>query len=290
MSYILLIFAAFLSSFSGIGATYYNRKNALHKDAPQPYVLVFLGVVFMCWLIKFLTNPCFDIAVIPYSILFTLGYTTAVVCSINAYKEGPMMLSSLITQLSMISTTIWGFFFWNSKITANIIIGLLLVITSLILCLYNRKDIAKSNKKVTSKWIIYISLYFIGNSVASIVQVSEQIDFNATYGDFFMALSTLCSLITYVIIYLKSSRSDAKQILKSSWYIPAFVGVCNFIVNFFIITLATLLSASIVYPVLMIGALAITSIFSIFIFKEKMGWWQWIGVVMGTISILLLSV
>ncbi len=32
------------------------------------------------------------------------------------------------------------------------------------------------------------------------------------------------------------------------------------------------------------------TIFSLFIFKEKMRWWQCLGVVIGTIAILLLSI
>jgi len=38
----------------------------------------------------------------------------------------------------------------------------------------------------------------------------------------------------------------------------------------------------------MIGSLAVTSIFSIAIFKERMNWWQWGGVVLGAIAIALL--
>ena len=70
---------------------------------------------------------------------------------------------------------------------------------------------------------------------------------------------------------------------------PIFVGIFNFATNLLIITIATLISANIVYPVLMIGSLVITSIFSIFVFKEKMRWWQWIGVAVEVVAIVFLS-
>ena len=289
MPYILLSFATLFISFTGIGATFYNRKNGSFRDTPQIYNLITLAAVFSCWLVKFLTNPEYDIAVIPYSIIFTLGYTVAMVFSVYAYRDGPMMLSSLIMQLSMISTTVWGLLFWESEVTLEVITGLVFVIVALVLCLYNGKDNGGEHKKITARWILFISLYFIGNSAASTIQRTEQIDFDSSYGDFFMVIATLISFIACLIVYLQSDRSDTKKILRTSWYLPIFVGIFNFATNLLIITIATLISANIVYPVLMIGSLVITSIFSIFVFKEKMRWWQWIGVAVGVVAIVFLS-
>lgn len=290
MPYLFLSLATLFISFSGIGATFYNRKNADYRDTAQIYNLVTLAVVFLCWAIKFLSNPEYDLAVIPYSLIFTVGYTAAMAFSVYAYREGPIMLSSLIMQLSMISTTVWGFFFWNSKLTAAVVIGLILVVIALALCLYNGKTTKKHHKKITLKWILFISLYFFGNSVASTTQRTEQIDFNSAYGDFFMAIATFISFAVCLILYLTSDRRDTKKILRGSWFLPALVGFFNFAANLLVITIATLLSANVVYPVMMIGSLSITGIFSIFIFKERMRWWQWTGVAVGAVAILLLSV
>ena len=76
--------------------------------------------------------------------------------------------------------------------------------------------------------------------------------------------------------------------MATSWYLPALSGLFNFFQNLFVIALATLLSSNIVYPVLMIGSLSITLVFSIGIFREKMKWWQWIGVLLGAVAIALL--
>ena len=199
-----------------------------------------------------------------------------------------MALSSLIMQLSMISTTVWGFFFWESEITASVIVGLLLVIVALVLCLYTGKDGEGEKKRISAKWLLYISLFFVGNSVGTITQRTQQLDFDSAYGDFFMTVATGVSFAVCLFVYLKSDKTDTKKILEGSWYIPLLCGAFNFFQNLFVIILATLLSANIVYPVLMIGSLAITSIFSIAIFKERMNWWQWVGVVVGAIAIALL--
>lgn len=288
MPYLILIAATLFMSCNGIGATFYNRKNTSFKETAKIYNLLILGTVFICWLIKFLADLEFDFKVIIYSLVFTVGYTTAMLSSVCVYREGPMALSSLIMQLSMISTTVWGFFFWESEITAPVIVGLLLVIVALVLCLYTGKDGEGEKKKISAKWLLYISLFFVGNSVGTITQRTQQLDFDSAYGDFFMTVATGVSFAVCLFVYLKSDKTDTKKILEGSWYIPLLCGAFNFFQNLFVIILATLLSANIVYPVLMIGSLTVTSIFSIVIFKERMNWWQWVGVILGSIAIVLL--
>ena len=291
MPYFLLITATLFLSFSAIGAGLYNRKNAQKKSSSQIYNLIQMAAVFVLWLIKFLSNPEINVAVLPYSVLFAIGYIAAIVSSVYAYKEGSLILSSLIMQLSMITTSIWGFFFWNSPITPTIVIGLLLVVLALWLCLYTGKREGKDKKRINARWLLFISIYFIGNSLGSITQRTQQLDFNSAYGDFLMVVATAIGLVAVTIRFLISDRTNAVSIIKGSWYLPFLAGAFNFFINLIIITLATsTLSPTLVYPFIAVGSLAMNTIFSLFIFKEKMNWWQWLGVGIGTLSIVLLSI
>ena len=90
---------------------------------------------------------------------------------------------------------------------------------------------------------------------------------------------------------MKSERSDSKMILKKSWFFPVLAGGLNGILNLLVILLATsTLSPSLIYPVIGVGSLGVTTIFSTVIFKEKMHWWQWVGVAVGAIAVVLLSI
>jgi uncharacterized membrane protein len=58
-----------------------------------------------------------------------------------------------------------------------------------------------------------------------------------------------------------------------------------------VMLLATsILSPSLVYPAISVGGLVLVAIFSLFVFKEKLKWWQWVGIVLGTIATALLSI
>ena len=160
MSYLLLVIAAFFLSFGGIGVNFYNRKNVGRRGSDCLYILIETCVVFLIWLVKFLISPDVDLAVLPYSMLLAAGYVATMLVSVPAYKEGSLMLTSLIMQLSGITTSIWGFFFWDSPITLYVIIGLVLVVLSLWLCLFNGRTAENGKRNITAKWLFLIFVYF----------------------------------------------------------------------------------------------------------------------------------
>ena len=79
--------------------------------------------------------------------------------------------------------------------------------------------------------------------------------------------------------------------LKDSCIYPIVEGICNVLLNLFVILLAsTILSPSMVYPIIGVGGLMIVTLVSIFAFKERLRWWQWLGVVIGAMATALLSI
>ena len=131
---------------------------------------------------------------------------------------------------------------------------------------------------------------FLGNVGCTIVQKTQQMDFNAQYGNFLMMVAIAISAIVCIIMYLRSDKIDFSQTVRTSWYFPVSAGVCNALLNLFVIFLATSsLSPSLIYPVLSIGGLMLTTTCSAFIFKEKMHWWQWLGIGVGIVAVGILS-
>ncbi len=289
MGYVYLISAVFLSATYSIFGGFYNRKNE-NKNVTLLYSTLLFSAVFIFWLIMFLFDGEVNVHVIPYSILFAFFYTICSIVSVVALKTGPIILTSLIIQLSCILTAVWGFFFWNESFTLLVGIGLATVVVSLGLCLYNKKQ--SEQKNVTPKWIFYVFIVLVFNAGCMIVQKTQQLRFNGKYGNFLMVVAMGIAFVSSLIIYLFSNdKSGHKLVVKSSGIYPVLAGTCNGLLNLCTILLATsTLSSSLVYPVVAVGGLAITTIFSALVFKEKMYWWQWLGIVLGAISVVLLSI
>lgn len=285
MDYFYLICSVFCSAASGVFGTYFNRKVTDKKDTSQIYNVLLLATVAIGWLVLFFTDFSFDIKVLPYSALFAFFYATCNIALIQALKCGPVSLTSLILNLSMILTTIWGFFFWDAPFTLPVAAGLILVIISLILCIYT-----KENSTVSPKWLFFVFLTFISNAGCSITQRTQQMKFDGQHGKMLMAFATLLSLVICVFIYLRSDKSDSSFVLKKAGVFPVVAALCNVGLNMITIILATSeISPSLIYPVIGVGGLAVTLLFSQLAFKEKLRISQWFGIVAGAIATVLLS-
>lgn len=106
-----------------------------------------------------------------------------------------------------------------------------------------------------------------------------------------MLFATGISTAFCLINYLRSDKTDGKAILKASAPFPIVAGVCNVLLNLFVMLLATsTISPSLIYPVLAVGGLSITSVFSALVFRDKLAWWQWLGIAVGALAVILLSI
>ena len=288
MPYVYLILSVFMSASSSVFGKIFNKQNDQKKDATVFYNFLLMISVFVGWGIMYALEFSFNAGVLWYSMLFAVCYVACNLGIINALKYGPAMLTSLFISLSLILTTIWGFIFWNAKLTMFVIIGLILVVCAIVLCLYTKE---KEEKRFSWKWLFYVLLAFFGNAGCSIVQRTQQIQYNGEHGNMLMMFATMFCALTYLLIYLKSDKTDARIILKKSWWTPVCAGICNLFLNVFVMLMAlTSLSPSLIYPVIGVGGLAVVTVFSLLVFKEKMRWWQWLGVFLGAVSVVLLSI
>ena len=290
MPYLYLICSVFFMSSPSVFGAFYNRKSTEKKDAPALYSFIYLFTVFLGWALLFTFAPSFDWRVLPYALAFGAFYTVCQIGNINALKIGPTALTSLMLQLSLIAVTAWGFFFWNSKFTWLVGAGLVLVALALWLCLYTGKQKDKDSKKISLKWLLFALMALIGNAGCSIVQKNQQMKFDGEHGNMLMLFATGISTVFCLVRYLQSDKTDGKEILKKAAPFPIVAGGCNVLLNLFVMLLATsTISPSLIYPVLAVGGLAITSVFSAVVFKERLDWWQWLGIAVGAVAVTLLS-
>ena len=288
MPYVYLIVSVFMSASTSIFGKIFNKGNEGKKDSTIFYNFLLMISVFIGWGILYATDISFNASVIWYSILFAVCYVACNLGIINALKYGPAMLTSLFISLSLILTTLWGFLFWDAKVTVPVVIGLLLVACAIVLCLYTKE---KDDKSFSWKWLFYVVLGCLGNAGCSIVQRTQQMKYNGQHGNMLMLFAIGFCALAYLVVYLRSDRSDTSTMLKTSWWLPVCAGVCNLILNVFVMLMAlTTLSPSLIYPVIGVGGLAVVTIFSLLVFKEKMRWWQWLGVAVGAVAVILLSI
>lgn len=289
MPYIYLILSVFLSASFSVFGKLFNKMSDGLKATGAFYNFFILLSVFAGWGAMYATSFSFDIGVLVYSLGFAAFYTVCIIGNINALKHGSAPLTSLFISMSLIVTTIWGFLFWGAAVTVLVITGLILVAISIYFCLCagNKRD----ETRISWKWLFFAVLALVGNAGCSIVQRAQQLQYHGEHGNMMMFFASGFSLVAFFILYLRSDKSDTKTLLRRNWFSPVCAGVCNVALNFFVIKMATTeLSPSLIYPVIGVGSLMVVIVFSLFLFKEKMNRFQWIGIAIGSVAVALLSI
>lgn len=291
MDYLFLTGAVLCASTASIFGGYFNRACEGKKDSSAYYNLLQLLTVFFGWTLLFALNSDFNIAVLPYAVGFGIAYCISTFGIINALRTGPILITTLIQQFSLIAVTVWGFFFWDADLTPIVAIGLILVCAAIFLCLYTgKKNDGENGGKFSLRWLIYVIMAFVGNAGCTIIQRTQQMAFDGKYGNMLMMIATLFGLIFFLVMFLRADKKDASFVLKKS-YFPVATGIGNLLLNVFVMLLATsALSSSLIYPTISIGGLIIVTLFSLFAFRERLRASQWVGVALGVISVLLLSI
>lgn len=290
MYYFYLIIAVISTSLGSVFCEFYNRKTVGYKNATQLFNFVRLCSTLVVWGIIYACDFSFEWGVLWYSLGFGLCFALVNVCIIYAFQYGSVALTSLILQTSFIGVTIWGLIFWKAPVTTLVVVGLILVLISLALCIFEKKNTDKSTKKLSVKWIIFTLGAFVGNAGSIIIQREQQMVYDGKHGSMMMVFAVLISTLICLFLYLRCDRKNCQPVPKRNLTFPVATGVINSMLNLFVIILATSeLSPSLIYPVLAVGGLAVTMLFSIFAFKEKLKWWQWIGIVIGAVAIALLN-
>ena len=226
----------------------------------------------------------FDLALIPYALLFGLGYGACTVCSVFAIFSGSLSLTSLITSYSLIIPTVYGMIFLKEKIGPFLIVGVVLLLISLFLINY-----VKGDNKISLKWLFYVTVAFLANGVCSTVQKVQQVDFFGKYKAEFMVVSLLIVVLALVITAFFTEKKEIALSIKKGYLPIAICGIANGVVNLFVMMLSTRMSASVMFPLVSAGSIILTYFISRIWYKEKLNTMQNIGFIFGVASVVFLN-
>lgn len=292
MSYVYLICAIVTSALLAVAGMLYNRKNNHKEGIGHLYNVIAACSNFLTWVIMFASSPSYDWAVLPYAGAYGITYALFWVGLTGALQCGSSALTGFIKQIAFVFVAIWGLLFWNSPVTSTVVIGITLIAAALYLTLVpvGQKNTQKTGK-ISAKWLIYALCILAGNAGCSIIQKTQQRNFDGMYGSFLMVAATFFAVIFCASMCIKDDKTGWKQVFKGSWYFPVLAGSGSATCNLFIIMLAsTDMSPSLIYPALAIGGLALTTLVSTVICKDKLRPLQWVGLLIGAVALLFLNI
>ena len=235
-------------------------------------------------------NRDFDyrpILLIP-STAFAISYATANFFAVQAIRCGSLAKTSLIISFSLLIPSLYGILFLNEALSFSLVAGLLLLICSLALINYEKRDF---QEKTPAKWYLFVFLAFLGTGMCSTVQRAKQEIFGKEGDNLFMivALAMVTVIMSVISLCSKEEKVQTKEIIRHGLLWAMLCGLANGLTNYLVILLNTRLPASTLFPVLSSGKLVLAFLYSILVVREKLNRRQLIGFWVGVASIILLN-
>ncbi|OUS74843.1 hypothetical protein B1748_19870, partial [Paenibacillus sp. MY03] len=186
--------------------------------------------------------------------------------------------------------TLFGIFAYRDEVTITFVVGLSLVLLSLFLINYKERGMSDNGKNVQSGWLPLALLAFVGNGACSIVQTSSQKSLAGQYMAEFMIVSMLVAVVICVLIMGLRKEYRSFSLRSEGLYgilSGAFIATTNLLV---MLLLAGSLPVSFIFTLISAGSVITTYIASRFIFREKLNTMQNIGLSVGLLSIVIITI
>ncbi len=295
MPVLFLILAIFMSGVQGAGLKPADTR-CRNRSELQLFNACFTFVASICTMITALTKGSLYIPLshIPAAAIFGLGFSLTVYYNLKALHNGPVSITTLIVNFSLVMPLAYSFIWLNEDITPLRIIGILLIIVCMII-FTNPK--VTGEEKISAKWIISALLSLLFNGIISLIQKIYALQtgngYAAPYLMYCYIFATIFSIL--ICIFTNINRTGEDRIdLRRFFTLPMcgialLCGFSNSFLNYMVLLLATMMDGAIVYPAVQGGGPIITTIISMIFFGEKLPWKKGAAILLGVAAIVLLN-
>ncbi len=232
---------------------------------------------------------------LPYAIAFAACYSLASIYTFLALFTGPVSVASLILSYSTMIPAIYSIVAYDEPVDAMLIIGTVLMILSLLFANMEKKEKGQQ-KKITTKWLMYITIAAVTNGGCSLVQKIQQMNVTKSGYDCKNEFMIASLFIIVVVMVIGAALTEKRKLgfnLKKGCFLGAACGIANGVTNYLVILLSDPkmnMPASVMFPVISAGGIVLTAIVSVLLYKERLSKMQTIGFILGTFSVIVLNI
>lgn len=206
---------------------------------------------------------------------------------VSAFSCGPISLTALISSVSMVVPVVFSAIWYDEPLNASRILGILVTIASLY---FSTATFGKT--KLNIKWIVFTALAFLANCASNIAIKVYLKDFAAGDSSSFVAVhftaSALLSILLFAILSARGQRctySVNKSVFLTAGLIGIILGIFSPTYSYAMATL----DATLMLPLYNGGTTLLVTLGSALFIQERLTRRQYIGILLGIIAIVLMS-
>lgn len=231
---------------------------------------------------------------IVYGVIYGVAFFGFIVLYDKAIKNGPLSVTVFVFATSAIIPIIVSAIAFSESITAFHVIGFAIVILSLYFIAFSSSHRKTTEKKQYSKsWILYCVFGVLLNSATMVIAkfFGKNVEGGSVYQYLFMTflVGAFLSLGLYIP---KETRLGMKSVGVDKWFIilSVAVAVSSAVGNGLVAELGKILDGAVLFPIVSSVSISISSLVSIFLFEEKLDAKGIVGLILGIVAIVLLSI
>ena len=286
MEYLLIPLTCILASTKIL----IQSKFAKDKTKTPLDAIFFNGIIFLTgaavlWLVL-------DVRLTPAALI--AGLTVGLInlsyqlCFVSAFSHGPIALTSLISNISMVVPVVFSAIAYGEPLTLNRILGILVTIAAL----YFSTAVPKGGK-LNVKWIVFTALAFLANCGSNIgIKVylkSFAVGDSSSFVAVHFTASALFSLLVFALLTAKGNRCTY-PINKTVFFTAGIIGIVLGVFNLIYAHAMSVLDATLLLPLYNGGTTLLVTLGTALLFKERLTKRQYIGIALGLVAIVLMSI
>ena len=231
---------------------------------------------------------------ILFGVLFGAVCTFQTLTYLKALSIGPFSYTTVMVSLSTVIPTLSGLF-WGETISVAQIIGIVLMIICIALSPEKKED--TDAKKASTKWLVLSLVSTVLNGTIGVLQKIHQTSEHRDESPVFLisAFSVMIIIVVSILIARKIKYKDSGDAKISFRFKLSHIlillgsGVAlgvSHVVNLF---LSGQLPAAVLFPIINICPLVLTTLAATVIFREKLSVKRWIGLAIGILAVLFVG-
>lgn len=224
----------------------------------------------------------------PLSLLTGFWFILTYVLMVVSSQRSGVTITSLSSKLSVVIPTLFGVFFLKETLGLIPATGIVLALTALFLVVGGKDKKQAKAPKTTLVVLLPILIFFgtgIGDILMKVTETRNLSDDLTPMVAFIYGVSFLFSLLLtgYDLIKGKS---------KWQWKNAAggiALGTVNFFSTYSVYHAMRVFDNVVLFPVYNIGVVCLTALCGLLLFKEKLTWKNYLGLVIAIIAVILIT-
>ncbi len=269
--------------------------NALYGKKKANSAFLFSAMTALVSMLFFIGYNGFRFVWDPYTLWMSFWFSIAwIVCniaSLYAVRFGSVALTSMISSFSLLLPTLFGIIYWKEGVKPAFLVGLALLCGSIVLTNLQGEKSSEKQKKRRLLWVFCVTLLFFSNGCCSILQTFHQKTGEEAFKSEFMIVALFLVFVSNILVAVFSLKKTFPDYAKKAAPYATAYGLMNAGVNLGVMLLASggAIPSSVFFPVISIGSLVLVFGVSMLFFKERFRRIQYIGILLGIVSIVLLQ-